>query len=111
MKNSNLASMGSKIKILMSAFVVVFLLVITSGRVYAATLYVDKSGNDSSPGTQSQPFLTINKAAQMAYPGDTVLVNSGVYRECVYPLRGGTSDTSRITYKAAAGATVAIKVS
>jgi hypothetical protein len=96
-------------KILAVIFVGILLLSLVSGSVFAVTLYVAKTGNDSNPGTQTQPFLTINKAAQMAYAGDTVIVNVGVYRETVQPLRGGTSDANRITYQVASGASVTIK--
>lgn len=42
-------------------------------------------------------------------PGDEVILHEGVYRERVDPPRGGKSDAQRITYRAAAGATVVIK--
>ena len=43
------------------------------------------------------------------WPGDTVLVHEGVYREWVKPANGGLSDTRRITYAAAPGEHVEIK--
>lgn len=74
------------------------------------TLYhVATSGADTSPGTQDAPFRTINRAAEMAEPGDTVVVHEGEYREWVTPRRGGLSDSRRITYCAADGEHVAIK--
>lgn len=75
----------------------------------ATTLHVSPSGADLSPGTEEQPLRTINRAAQLARPGDTVLVHEGTYREWVAPLRGGTSATNRITYQPAPGAKVTIK--
>ncbi|HEU5223867.1 MAG TPA: right-handed parallel beta-helix repeat-containing protein [Candidatus Lumbricidophila sp.] len=72
------------------------------------TYYVAKNGNDSAAGTSSAPLLTIGAAALLAQPGDQVLVRSGVYREEVIFPRGGTSDASRITYAADAGASVTI---
>ncbi len=69
--------------------------------VYAqTTYYVAKTGSDGYPGTQSQPFLTIQKAANIVNPGDTVLVGDGTYtmtagNACgsavVCLTRGGTS--------------------
>lgn len=100
---------GQKIKWMISTFAGVLLIFLACGSVSAATLYVAKTGSDSNPGTQSQPFLTINKAAQTAYAGDTVIVSAGEYREWVRPARGGTSDSNRITYKSAPGETVVIK--
>ena len=78
--------------------------------VHAATsYYVATTGNDSNPGTFQSPFKTINKAAQVANPGDTVYVREGTYRERVFPLRGGTSENARITYQNYNGETVYIK--
>jgi hypothetical protein len=54
------------------------------------------------------PLKTISAAAELAQPGDTITVHAGVYRERVDPPRGGTSDTSRITYQAAPGEKVVI---
>src|SRR3954452_22671285 len=70
---------------------------------------VATTGSDSSEGSQNQPLRTINRAAELAQPGDTVVVHEGVYREWVRPRRGGLSDQRRITYEAAAGEHVAIK--
>jgi hypothetical protein len=52
---------------------------------------------------------TISAAAELAQPGDTIIVHAGVYREEVNPPRGGLSDAHRIVYKAARGAKVVIK--
>lgn len=71
--------------------------------------HVAKNGIDTNPGTEQAPFLTIQKAAELAVPGDTVLVHEGVYREWVRPRAGGTSDACRITYAAAPGEQVTIK--
>ena len=73
------------------------------------TYYVAKNGSDKNPGTEEKPFLTINKAAQLADAGDTVIIGEGVYREYVNPARGGLSEDSRITYKAKDGEQVWIK--
>lgn len=67
------------------------------------------TGNDHHDGSASQPFATINHAAQLALPGDTVVVHAGVYREAVQPRFGGKHPTSAITYQAAAGEKVVIK--
>jgi hypothetical protein len=72
-------------------------------------LHVATSGSDTSRGSESDPFRTINKAARVARPGDTVVVHEGVYREWVTPRRGGLSDQRRITYRAAEGEHVVIK--
>jgi len=76
---------------------------------YAAELHVATGGDDSSPGTQAAPLRTIQRAADLAQPGDTITVHEGVYRERVNPARGGESDARRIIYQAAPGARVEIK--
>ena len=65
-------------------------------------LYVNgTTGNDSNNGlTPGTAFKTINKAAQEAQPGNIVIVAAGLYREHIKPVRGGTSESNRITYKA-----------
>ena len=45
----------------------------------ATTWYVSPTGNDTSPGTETSPFRTIQHAADLAQPGDTVLVEDGTY--------------------------------
>ena len=47
-------------------------------------------GNDSNPGTLSQPFATIAHAELQTQAGDTVLLHEGVYRESVRFRRSGT---------------------
>jgi hypothetical protein len=55
------------------------------------------------------PLKAISAAAELAQPGDTVIVHEGIYREEINPPRGGTSDADRIVYTAAPGAKVVIK--
>jgi hypothetical protein len=74
-----------------------------------SVLHVAKSGSDVNDGSEASPFLTINRAAAVAQPGDTIVVHAGEYREWVTPQRGGLSDQRRITYQAAAGEHVVIK--
>mgnify|MGYP005840183333 CR=1 FL=1 len=75
----------------------------------AAEWHVSVRGNDTNPGTRRAPLRTIQRAADLAQPGDVITVQEGVYRERVNPPRGGTSDRKRIVYQAARGATVEIK--
>ena len=58
---------------------------------------------DSNAGTADAPLLTINAAAQLAEPGDRVVIHSGVYREQINPARGGCGRDSMISYEAAPG--------
>ena len=75
----------------------------------AAEIHVAVAGKDSNPGTRTAPLRTIQRAANLARPGDVITVHAGVYRERVAPPRGGESDAKRITYQAAPGETVEIK--
>ncbi len=80
-------------------------------RLLAGTLVVNNqspAAADDNPGTAEKPFRTINAAAQVAQPGDTVLVRAGVYRERVSPARGGSAETP-IVYQAAPGERVEVK--
>ena len=60
--------------------------------------YVSPQGSDSSPGTLSQPFKTLQKATNAVGPGDTVWVRSGVYNQAWRITKSGTA-TGRITFK------------
>ncbi|MBE3096258.1 MAG: DUF1565 domain-containing protein, partial [Planctomycetes bacterium] len=77
--------------------------------VSAREIHVAKMGDDAAAGDQARPYLTLSKAAAAAQPGDTVTVHAGTYREWVKPARGGTSEQSRITYRAASGEEVLLK--
>ena len=60
--------------------------------------YVTKTGNDNNPGTSSQPWLTIQKAARTVVAGDTVNIQAGTYNEKVTPSNSGNA-SSPITYQ------------
>jgi len=67
-----------------------FLAVAATG--FGRTLHVDRNHEaaaDTNPGTQQEPLLTIQRAADLAQPGDTIRIHEGVYRETVRPPRGG----------------------
>jgi alpha-L-arabinofuranosidase len=83
-------------------------LAMASGAV-AAELHVALTGSDTNPGTAAAPLRSIQRAADLAQPGDVITVHGGVYRERVSPPRGGTADLKRIVYQAAPGEKVEIK--
>jgi hypothetical protein len=59
----------------------------------AATYVVDQAvpgAADSNPGTEEQPFNTVQHAADTAKPGDTIYVMAGKYDERVKVKTGGT---------------------
>ena len=45
----------------------------------AATYYVSTTGSDSNPGTDVAAFLTLQKAVNSAFAGDTIVVFDGTY--------------------------------
>jgi alpha-N-arabinofuranosidase len=75
----------------------------------AAEFHVTLGGDDTGPGTRRFPFRTIQRAADVAEPGDVITVHAGTYRERINPPRGGTSDRKRIVYRAAPDERVEIK--
>ena len=89
-------------------FATAAVLLVLSISARAATYHVSTTGNDANPGTSAAPFRTIQHAADLAQPGDTIIVHAGIYRERVSPPRGGTSEANRIIYEAAPGETVVI---
>jgi len=75
----------------------------------AAEFHVAINGNDANPGTKAAPLRSIQRAAELAQPGDAINVHRGVYRERINPPRAGISPTKRIVYRAALGEKVEIK--
>jgi hypothetical protein len=67
-----------------------------------------RRASDKAAGTESAPFRTISRAAELAQPGDTVLVHGGVYRERVSPARGG-EEGKPVLYQAAPGEEVVVR--
>ena len=67
--------------------------------------YVNPLGSDSNPGTLLLPFRTIQRAADLVNPGETVIVQAGIYTDedgdgvIVNLSRGGTADAT-IIFKA-----------
>src|ERR1700726_1552925 len=54
-----------------------------SRRLLSASWFVSTTGADTNPGTLAAPFRTIQHAANLAQPGDTVQIRGGIYRETV----------------------------
>jgi hypothetical protein len=69
------------------------------------TLYVSPTGSNSNPGTDpAAPLETIQHAADLAQPGDLMLIQPGVYRESVTVPTSGTASQPIVFRGAAAGA-------
>jgi len=74
-----------------------------SNTAIAATYFVDDSGNDDAPGSEAQPWATLQRAADAVQPGDTVFVRSGFYSGGHFTTSGTPS--MRILLAAFAGET------
>ena len=90
-------------------FYLLILVVFNTNPVTGGEIHVSKKGSDSNDGSSSTPLKTISAAARLAFPGDTITVHEGTYREWINPLRGGESDSKRIVYRAAPGEKAEIK--
>ena len=55
------------------------------------TYYVSPSGSDSSPGTQAQPFATVQNGVNQLLAGDTLILRAGNYHELVTMPRSGSA--------------------
>lgn len=60
--------------------------------------YVNQNAKPNGDGSKDKPFLRIGQAAELAMPGDEVIVAPGIYREDVSPKYAGT-ERERITYR------------
>lgn len=70
--------------------------------------YVSLSGNDSNPGTENEPWKTIQKAADTAIPGSVVYIRGGIYHEKVAINVEGNSTDGFITFTNYSGEEVTI---
>jgi len=76
------------------------------GLSYGATYYVATTGSDSNPGTQAQPWATLQHAVETIAAGDTILVTPGTYAGCRIELSGAAGAVK--TIKAQTAGTVNI---
>lgn len=72
------------------------------GASHAATFHVSTTGNDANSGTESKPFLTVQKGIDVAQAGDVVLVGDGHFEERVLSKRNG-SEASPIVMRGSVG--------
>jgi parallel beta-helix repeat protein len=70
-----------------------------SAVVASDSYFVSQSGSDSSPGTEEQPWKTIQKAAESASPGSTVSIKAGTYYERINIKVSGASAEEPIIFK------------
>ncbi|MDD4991440.1 MAG: T9SS type A sorting domain-containing protein [Paludibacter sp.] len=60
-------------------YAIALLMLCITHLTFARTIYVATSGNDSNPGTESSPYLNIQKAVDEASPGDVIYLRGGTY--------------------------------
>ncbi len=73
----------------------------------AADIWVSPAGNDGWAGTPARPVRSLAKAAELAVPGTTVLLMSGVWRERLVVKHSGTA-SAPVIFRSAPGATPVI---
>jgi hypothetical protein len=89
----------------LNLFIAIIVFIFTAaGNAAAATYYVSTTGSDSNSGLIGAPFRTIQKAANIVNPGDTVIVKNGVYTDTngdnyVVKLGRGGSSSNWVTFK------------
>ena len=71
----------------------------------AQTFFVATTGNDSGPGTELQPWRTIQKACTAATPGSTVFIRGGIYNEKVTLSVSGNATNGFVTFRNVEGET------
>jgi hypothetical protein len=71
----------------------------------SSSLYVSTHGSDSNPGTKEKPFLTVQHAADVAKPGDTINLRGGKYCERLAVTSSGNATQGYITFRSEPGET------
>lgn len=85
--------MASLLAILTAAVTLLWAFNPTSQWVRAGVIYVSPEGFDGYPGhSPTWAVKTIQRAAELASPGETVIILPGVYAEDIRIRRGGTAD-------------------
>ncbi len=86
---------------LLKRFLMLIALVIScsvSAETSGIDYFVATDGNDTNPGTEVQPWQTIQKAADEAAAGSTVFVRGGVYHEKIAINVEGNATEGHITF-------------
>ena len=88
--------------VMIVAFVVTMIMSIQNVQAQFNYYVGGANASDSNPGTASQPFATIQRAATFAVDGNTINIRTGTYRETITPVNSG------VTYQPDQGASVVI---
>lgn len=82
-------------------------LTLAAGSAGAAVYHVSPSGDDSAAGSEAAPWRTIQNAANIVLPGDTIVLGNGTFAQRVLLTRSGAAGAP-ITLRKADGATPVI---
>lgn len=77
-------------------------------RAVAGSYFVATNGNDTNPGSISQPWRTIQKAANTLQAGDSVFIRAGVYEERVTMAVSGSETGGWIVFTSYQDESVAV---
>jgi hypothetical protein len=77
----------------------------TSSKVTGRVYHVAPGGDDTTDGSKTKPWKTIQKAADTMLAGDRVMIAAGVYRERVVAKKSGQAGRP-ISYIGTAGAII-----
>ena len=90
------------INFVMALLIIVAFSVHTDKPVTAAvadSYFVSTTGSDRNPGTEKEPWATIQKAAESAAPGSTVYIEAGTYYERVDIKVSGASAEEPVIFR------------
>jgi Pel9A-like, right handed beta helix region len=96
--------MARTFRIVVAAVLAIGIVCSPAGAAPLRTFYVDPAGNDSAAGSATQPWRTLQKAANTVRAGDLVSVRAGHYAG-LYLTTSGTA-TDPITFHGEPGAIV-----
>lgn len=71
----------------------------------AIVYHVASTGSDANPGTESQPFRSVQKAVDLVVAGDTIKIHGGTFSGIVRITRSGTYTQPVVVTRAVADST------
>ncbi len=95
--------MSSINRLLVDVFLILMLSTAGIANTVNTDLYVATNGKDSNPGTIENPLRTIQHAADIAKPGDTVHVRAGSYCQQLAVKVSGNAQQGFITFQSQPG--------
>lgn len=81
--------LNNKVPFWIRCFIIIFG-VFFAFQINAADRHVAINGNDSNPGTLSQPWKTVRHAGATAVAGDVVYIHEGIYNDMLMVRNSGT---------------------